>query len=153
KAVAKAKIQALQADLRRLAYDKLAAIREAWGSRFGEFMAGRGSLSSVLEDLRGWLDSERRWLDSEAALGNVKPTAALERHWVLTYLIDTVNKARYEAGRIPIQDYLQSRYARLEAEIWLIEAVRKEPLAPVVGILGRLGPLAYIEMSSALDTQ
>ena len=55
-----------------------------------------------------------------------KSPQALERHWQRIRQVEVVNKTRYEAGRIPIQDYAESQYYRLEAELWLVEArVRK----------------------------
>ncbi len=117
KEVAQAKSKAATADLRELAQAKLQAILWAHESREKEFLAGRGTIDILLEVARQVRDSELAVAGTEA-----DRRAALERYWVRTKRVEEVNKPRYEAGRISIEAYLQSRYYRLDAEIQLIKA-------------------------------
>src|SRR5262249_15764146 len=100
-----------------LARAKLAAVAEECEARRKEFLAGRGTQVILLGAL------ERR-LESELALTENAPDrlAAHERHWRQLVLVETVGKARYEAGRIPIHDCRQARHARLDAQIRLAQA-------------------------------
>jgi hypothetical protein len=118
KLLAKAKFEANEADIHRLAQSRLQAAEVAIRSRVGEFLAGRGTLDIMLE-------TGLRWLHAELAVRD-DPTyrlAAYERHWELVYLIDETQVARFEAGRIPIQDRQQAHYFRLQAELWLLAAL------------------------------
>ncbi len=111
-------------DLARAQKDLARALLEesniSYDSRMKEFMAGRGTLDFLIGSALRLLDSERALATSDA-----EQIAALERHWQRIRLMDRINQYRYEAGRIPIQDYSESRYYRLQAEMWLIEALRK----------------------------
>jgi outer membrane protein TolC len=110
----------LSANLTDLAKAKLEAARGEYEARFIQFVAGRGTLDFLLDTSRRLLDSERAVTTKEADL-----VAAFERHWIVTKQIEEVNKSRYDAGRISIEDLLQSTYFRLQAEIWLVEAREK----------------------------
>ena len=48
--------------------------------------------------------------------------AALEAHWKRTQKIEETNKRRFDEGRISLQEYEQSRYHRLNAEVQLERA-------------------------------
>ena len=109
--------EAVHADPRDLARSKVEAARLVSGARQKEFLAGRGTLDYILESSRNLLESERAASGSAAT-----QLIALERHWARTKMIEDVNNTRHEAKRIPIQDYMQSKYERLGAEISLIEA-------------------------------
>ena len=80
-------------------------------------MAGRGTLSF-------FLSSSERLLEAERALSDKKAdqVVAIESHWKRMRQIEKVNEERFDAGRIPIQDVLQSRFYRLQAEIRLERA-------------------------------
>jgi len=117
KELAHALFEAVHADPKELAKAKLNAALQEFAGRFGEYVAGRGSQVNVLA-------SALRWLESERALSN-KPAdqvAAYERHWAVTKVIELICSSRHEAGRIWIGDYLQAKYFRLQAEIWLAQA-------------------------------
>jgi hypothetical protein len=49
-------------------------------------------------------------------------TTALERHWDITLTIEVISESRYDTGRINVQDYMTTKYARLDAEQRLVEA-------------------------------
>jgi hypothetical protein len=103
-----------------LAKAKMQAARMIIASRYKEFMAGRGSLDLLLEWSLNWLESERALSDKQA-----DQIVAYERHWLLTKVIESVNNFRYENGRVPIQDCMQSKYFRLQAEMWLAQVQAK----------------------------
>ena len=52
--------------------------------------------------------------------------AAYERYWTRIQRIEMATRDRYDAGRLPNQEYLQSKYHLLQAKIWLIEATAKK---------------------------
>jgi hypothetical protein len=121
KELARAKFAAMHADRRELARAKFAALRGAYWSREGEFLAGRGTLDIML-------GVSRKLLEAEVAIVDDAPgrRAAYERHWIRAKRAEEVNQVRYDAGRIPIQDLLESRYARLEAGLGLLQAGKPE---------------------------
>src|SRR5207237_10486747 len=126
-ALARFKHALRQSDPRQLARAKLDVARAEAEPRFQEFLAGRGTLDILL-------GAAQRWLDSELALceRDADRVAALARHWQLVWTIETVNRARYEAVRIPLQDLAQTQYARLEAELNLVQtAARAGPQGQV----------------------
>jgi hypothetical protein len=117
--LAKAKAKASQTDVRELAQERLKVAELAFGGRIRAFLAGFASQTHSLEAARRWLQADLAVRDEVA-----DRLAAHERYWELVYLIDANNLTRYEAGRIPIQDRQHSLYFRLEAELWLLEALK-----------------------------
>jgi len=117
KEFARAKFEASLADPKVLAEPKLEAGQFAYIGRYYEFLAGRGTLDVMLK-------TSQAWLQDELALSadNNQRIAALEREWESAWMTDWANDVRYQAGRILIQDLLQSRYNRLLAQIRLIQA-------------------------------
>jgi RNA polymerase sigma factor (sigma-70 family) len=93
-----------------------AANLETRGRR-GQFLAGQGT-----QDI--YLGSSLRLLEAERLLNKEKEhqMAALMHHRDRMAEIENVNKARYEAGRIPVQDFAQSRFYRIQAELWIEQA-------------------------------
>ena len=120
KEVAKAKLKASSASPRDLAQTKLEAARWAYLARERNLLAGMGTLDILLEDACRVLDSELALADRAA-----DRRAALEKYWLCTARTEEVYRLRHEAGRVAIQDYLQSRYFRLDAEIRLAEVQTK----------------------------
>jgi RNA polymerase sigma factor (sigma-70 family) len=96
-----------------------AALTES-GARLKEFYAGRGTLDICLGASLRLLEAER-----ELSTRREDQIAALENHRKRMAAIEELNQARYDAGRIPIQDLSQSKYYRIQAEIW-IERFRAE---------------------------
>jgi hypothetical protein len=92
------------------------------------FNTRRGSKNSakVAGTLDILLEAYQDLLDAEQAAGVDEP-AASQGYWERNQLIENVNKERYAARRIAIQDYKESCYFRLEAEIaWLLAKARKQ---------------------------
>jgi len=114
KDVARAKFEALQTAPKELSQAKLAASQYSFESRFREFLAGRGTLDFMLEAFQHY---------SEAGIAVAQDpreqAAYQEALWELAYSAEYVNAFRYEAGRIPIQDYAQSIAFRLQAQLAL----------------------------------
>jgi hypothetical protein len=89
-------------------------------ARWREFMAGRGTLAF-------FIGSSERLLAAESDLSDQQTdhVAALEHHWRRMREVEKVNNERFNDGRIAIQDVLESRFYRLQAEIRL-ERARSE---------------------------
>jgi hypothetical protein len=121
KFIAKAKVEAYHSNPKELAKERLEAALFEHESRIKEFLAGRGTLEFVIGSSLRRLDAELALCESEA-----DRIAAMEDHWLRMKLVEQVNKARFDAGRIPIQDFMQSRYFRLDAEIALHRARSKQ---------------------------
>jgi hypothetical protein len=112
KSLAKAKFAASSSDLRELAKGRLDAAREEFEGRFREFLAGRGTQSFLEDSAQHLLQAELELADTPASA-----VVAHERHWIYTREIEQIDRGRFEAGRIPIQDMAQARYYRLDAEL------------------------------------
>jgi hypothetical protein len=123
KAVAKEKAAALKADPKKLAQEKVEVARKSVEARFKEFLAGRvGSLDIVLESANRLMKAEL-----QVAENDEERLAAYERIWKLTLAVELLNKARFDAGRVPIQEVSDATYARIEAqERWLKARTAKE---------------------------
>jgi outer membrane protein TolC len=120
KSFAKWKFEASAVAPRQLAKARLEAAREELDGRFKEFLAGRGTQSFLEDSAQHVLQAELELAETPAAI-----VAAHERHWIYTKEIEEIDRARFEAGRIPIQDYAQARYYRLDAELRWVEAKAK----------------------------
>lgn len=142
---ARAKFAASQPDLRKMSRERLEAVQEEFEARFKEFVAGRGTLDFLL-------NANSRRLQSELAVApdDASRLAAFERHWRFASEVDSINMARFDAGRVPITDYSMSRAFRLDAQIKLVEAkarlgkaVRRRPVTgsfPSVELKEYYGP-------------
>src|SRR5262249_54999326 len=108
-AFARAKREALPTDPRGLERARRAVAREEYRDSWAEFVAGRGILNVLLDASRRWLDAELAVLENPA-----ERAAAWERYWTRSQSIELINEARYQAGRLPIADRMQSRYVRLD---------------------------------------
>lgn len=112
--LARAKFRAARPNLGELAKARLAAARVEDGARWRGFLAGRETLDITLGA------AERR-LHAELALAvnDTDRIAACERYLVRVRNLDDVNRLKYAAGRVAMQDAAQARCARLGAEIRL----------------------------------
>jgi RNA polymerase sigma factor (sigma-70 family) len=97
----------------------LEAARTEMDARRKEFEAGRGTLDIML-------GASRRLLQAEVESSQKRPDqiAAYEAHLKRMKEAEELNQARFNAGRIMVQDLAQSTYYRVEAEIWLERAKR-----------------------------
>jgi hypothetical protein len=118
---ADAKLEASRSDAMELRKEMRDLAERAWDSRMKEFLEGRGTMNVLLT-------ASHRRLESELALArnDTARQAALEQYLDVTRTIEERNRLRMEAGRIPRGHYLESHYARLEAELWWLQAVRKK---------------------------
>jgi RNA polymerase sigma factor (sigma-70 family) len=103
--------------LKKLLKERADTALEEWDARNKEFLAGRATLDSVH-------GAARRLRDAQLELSETKEErlAALGKYLQLMKAVEEVQQARYDAGRIPIQDLKESKYYRLEAEILLERA-------------------------------
>src|SRR5262249_24106235 len=85
--------------------------------RWKQFRAGQGTLDIILNGSVRLLDAERQLSKDRA-----DQLAALEHHLERVRAIEKINQERYDAGRISISDLAQSRYFRIQAELWLEQA-------------------------------
>jgi hypothetical protein len=113
--LARLRFEATESDVRQLTRARLEPLRSAYEAREREFICGRGTLEFDIEAARRYVRAEFALAEREASRRDV-----LERHWRRLYQIDMTVNARYEAGRIPVQDRELARYCRLEAEEWLL---------------------------------
>jgi hypothetical protein len=120
--LAQAKLRAANKPITELLKAKRNATRIQFTERFQEFLAGRGTLDFLLESVVSFLDAER----AVASHSPAAQTTYYEAYWLYTRETKRINKARYEAGRIPIQDYMFSRYFLLDAQIGLLQIPAKE---------------------------
>jgi hypothetical protein len=100
--------------LKALLKDKHQAAFDETRSRWDELLAGRGTLDI-------YLGASLRLLEAERDLSDKKEdqVTALENHWQRMKVVEQVNQARFDAGRIPIADNAQTKFYRIQAEIWL----------------------------------
>ncbi len=89
-------------------------------ARMQEFLAGRGTLSVLLEFSRKWLDAEL-----ERAETKEEKLAALKTHLERMQEVEKVNKERYDAGRVSIAELASAQYERIDAELMLARAKAK----------------------------
>jgi hypothetical protein len=117
KALAKARYVTATSDLTQLARERRDAARTVYDARNVEFEHGRGTLNFNL-------DWSHKLLESDLALchDRAERVAAFERHWERLIRVELSNADRYRRGYIPIQDYLESKHARLDAQIELANA-------------------------------
>jgi outer membrane protein TolC len=96
------------------------AAKEELQARKNEFDAGRGTLDIVFGAARRVLHAERELSDKKE-----DQVAALQAYLDVMKEIEEINKGRFDAGRIPLQDFKQAEYYRLDAEIMLERAKAK----------------------------
>jgi hypothetical protein len=114
--LAQAKVDDKMKALLKAQFD--AALGKALG-RWVEFMNGRGTLNFLLASLEDLLDAERDLSDHKT-----DHVAALEHHLKRVREIEKLNDQRGRQGRVAIQNVLEPRFYRLQAEIRLERARR-----------------------------
>lgn len=103
--------------IKSLLKEKLDTANLEMDARMKEFLAGRGTLDFLFAASRRLLDAQRDVAETKA-----DHIAALEAHWQRMKQIEEIDQERFNSGRIPVQDLAQSKYNRLEAEVWLEKA-------------------------------
>jgi hypothetical protein len=96
---------------------KVRTARTIYAAREKEFMFGRGIQDFLLEAARRLLEAEQASSPREA-----DHLSALEKYWEQARQNEAVNRQRFVDGRIPMKEYAESRYSRVEAEIRLARA-------------------------------
>jgi hypothetical protein len=104
-------------EIKSLLKERLDAVNTEAQARSEEYRAGRGTLDMLL-------NAYVRLFQAERDLSSTTPgqVAAWERHWQRMREVYLITLARYEAGRISVQDFAQSHFCRLEADIGLERA-------------------------------
>jgi hypothetical protein len=115
------KAEAVGADPRRLARERLTTARDTLQARKEEFQAGK-----IMPDLL--LQSTKRVFDSELALldKGADPAPLLEWRWKTLWRIERIAEVKIEAGKIATSDVAQCRGVRLDAEIAWVRAIKKK---------------------------
>jgi hypothetical protein len=121
--LARAKFEMLARAPKELPRTRSKAARITYEYMLRVFLAGRGTLTFLLESAMHLLESE---LEESTTAGGRR--AALERHQDRLAFIERVNLERYEAHRISVQEYLESIFWSLQAQIRL--AREPKPLTP-----------------------
>ncbi len=88
----------------------------------GEFTTGRGIQSGLLASSKRLRDAELK----QASTWGAK-VAAYRAHFSRMGEIEQIAKSRFDAGKITAQDLYEPRYARIEAELELEAAMKKQP--------------------------
>lgn len=114
-------------ELTKLRKERYQAACTESGARLEGFQAGtaQGTIDILLEC------TTKRLLAADIALSE-RPAdhlAAYGRALVVLKFTEWVNETRFRAGRIPIQDLLQTRFERLSVEIKILET-KRATLAP-----------------------
>lgn len=105
--------------LKSLLQERWKTAGEEYFARNQEFLAGRGTQEFLYQ-------AARRLLAAEQELPDKSRVTILANHLKRMAAIEKVNKERFEAGRIAVQDYRAAQYWRLEAEIWLERALKED---------------------------
>ena len=82
-----------------------------------QFEAGKGTLDFLIGASKRLVTAELDATDKKA-----DQLSALKIHLERMRKVQAIDQGRYDAGRISIEDLSQSKYYRLEAEIWLERA-------------------------------
>lgn len=131
KALAKAKYDALRADPKELARAKADAARVCLAYYQKSFLDGRVHYDMVLE-------TQVKVAEAELAISGTdeQRVAVLEQIWLAALATESLNKGRFEAGRI--HEYADSTCRRLDAEFRWLQArnhlLRKESIPPALMI-------------------
>jgi RNA polymerase sigma factor (sigma-70 family) len=104
--------------LKSLLQERWKTAGEEFFARNQEFLAGRGTQEHLYQ-------AARRLLAAEEELADKSRVTILANHLKRMAAIEKVNKERFDAGRIAVQDYRAAQYWRLEAEIWLERALQE----------------------------
>jgi RNA polymerase sigma factor (sigma-70 family) len=101
------------------------AARQEAEARYQEFMVGRRTPAVLLESVRRLEKAELQLTDDPG-----QQFAVYDRSYQLLRMVEQTNLAQFEAGWTPIQDYMQTRYACLDAEIDRLKARMRMDRAP-----------------------
>ena len=107
--------EASNADIQQLLRDRLLAARDAHKE---DFRAGMVWASVPLESSFRWLEADRA-----AAAGPKEAAAAVERYWRRALDLEATAEEKASAGKIATADVLATRYARLQAEGWMVQGM------------------------------
>jgi hypothetical protein len=117
------------AKIKDLLKARLEAVKTEWDARHREFLAGRGTQDILFNSAKRLLNSQL-----EVSATKAERLAAHEEHLERMKEYKQVNDARFNAGRIPIQDKAQADYECLDAEIRLERAKQSERANQELGI-------------------
>jgi hypothetical protein len=104
------------AELQRLRKEKLSAIEEELYDRSREFQAGRGTLEFFHQAAMAWVETALSLCTQDSQRLRV-----LQQHYREMKACEDTCRARFDAGRMDLKDYLAARYFRVESEIRLAE--------------------------------
>jgi hypothetical protein len=96
---------------------RAAAAEAELDARRRQWLAGHG----IFEEFYGAAQRSLR-AQQELKQDKAAQVAALEAHAKLMKKVYELTQARFDAGRVPIQDLKQAEFYHLEAEIWLERA-------------------------------
>jgi hypothetical protein len=113
----RAEIAKLKARVDGLLQEKLATARAMHAEKLQMFQDGRGTLEFLVEGIRQLRDVELELTDDA-----LEQLAILDRHLHVLREVEKVNQERFDAGRVPIPDVMQSKAERLGEEIELVRA-------------------------------
>jgi hypothetical protein len=100
--------------MKTLLKDRYSAAVVALEVRWKEFLFGRGTLDILCSTSERLLRAE-----TEIATNKADRILALQSHLRLAQEMEHINKARFDAGRLPVSDWKQTEFLALDAEIAL----------------------------------
>jgi RNA polymerase sigma factor (sigma-70 family) len=106
--------------LKSLLTDQHKAAHDWTTAQWQEFFAGRGTLDLLEEASQRLLEAERALSDKKA-----DQVAAFDNHWRRMQVLEQLNQARFDAGRVAVADLSETKFYRIQAEIWLERAKGK----------------------------
>jgi hypothetical protein len=118
--MAKSQFEAGRAAARDLALARRDAARVCQQEQWENYQTGASGAPVLFQASRKLLEAELAVLDDPA-----ERVAARERYWEQTRIVEDVQRAKYEVGRVSLADVMQISYERLDAEIRLAEARAK----------------------------
>jgi hypothetical protein len=104
-------------NLKRLVQERVEVAKKELEARMFQFEAGKGTLDFLI-------GASKRLVMAELDATDKRPEqiSALKAHLERMKKVQDIDQGRYDAGRISIEDLSQSKYYRLESEIWLERA-------------------------------
>jgi hypothetical protein len=111
------KRETAELNLKRLLKDRVEMAKVEVEARMKQFKAGKGTLDFLI-------GASKRLVMAEIDATDIKleQLSALKAHLERMKNVQDIDQQRFNEGRISIEDLSQSKYYRLEAEIWLERA-------------------------------
>jgi hypothetical protein len=132
---ARQKFEAAQGRLPELKQARVNVARSALEAELKLLMRQANSVENVFDAQHQLLMARSYTYPS-----NTDRVEYLEARWQSTLVYEDVCRGRFEAGRIPVQVLAAARFERWDAELELVEAIRKRPRGESAAVIDRRLP-------------